>query len=221
LFIATALDLSSDQELGMTIPKFSLLLVSAVTVLALAGQTARPNAYSITETFYLLTKPVNFSIYRDGSKVLVDRQNAPEEQGKHHVRLLYDLQTHNQVFWDVDNPAYCNTAPFQDDDLELGDPFGADVDRFKGYAKEIGTETIHGVATKIYQQSSPGRTVEMWIDPKSGAAMKVLATLDGKTQTTLEVLNLSVGKPPSESFVIPSACAETLKAAPSKPAPKR
>ena len=110
---------------------------------------------------------------------------------------------------------------FQDDELERGDPFGTDVDTFKRYAKEIGTETTHGVATKIYQQSSPGRTLEMWIDPKSGAAMKVRATLDGKTQTTLEVLTLSVGKPPSESFVIPSACAETLKAAPSKPAAKR
>ena len=204
----------------MTIPKLSLL-ASAVTVLALAGQTARPNANSVTETFYLLTKPVNFSIYRDGSKVLVDRQNTPEQQRKYRVRLLYDLQTQSQVFWDVDNPVNCNTAPFQDDELERGDPFGTDVDTFKRYAKEIGTETIHGVATKIYQQSSPGRTVEMWIDPKSGAAMKVQATLDGKTQTTLEVLTLSVGKPPSESFVIPSACAETLKAAPSKPAAKR
>ena len=205
----------------MTIPKLSLVLVSAVTVLPLAGQTARPNAYSLTETFYLLTKPVNFSIYRDGSKVLVDRQNWPPEQQKYHVRLLHDLQTHNQVFWDVDNPAYCNTAPFQDDELEQGDPFGTDVDMFKRYAKEIGTETIHGVATKIYQQNSPGRTVEMWIDPKSGAAMKVQATLDGKTQTTLEVLKLSVGKPPAEWFAIPSACVETLKAAPSKPAAKR
>ena len=205
----------------MTIPKLSLLLVSAVTVLTLAGQTARPNAYSVTETFYLLTKPVNFSIYRDGSKVLVDRQDTPEQQRKYHVRLLYDLQTHSQVFWDVDYPGYCNTAPFQDDELEQGDPFGTDVDTFKRYAKEIGTETIHGVATKIYQQSGPGRKVEMWIDPKSGAAMKVQATLDGKTQTTLEVLTLRVGKPPSESFVIPSACAETLKAAPSRPAAKR
>lgn len=193
--------------------KWSLLLVSAVTVVPLAGQTARPNAYSVTETFYLLAKPVNYSIYRDGSKVLVDRQNTPEQQQKYHVQLLYDLQTHNQVFWDVDNPAHCNIAPFQDDELERGDPFAADVDMFKRYAKEIGTETIHGVATKIYQQSSPGQTLEMWIDPKYGAAMKVQATLDGKTQTTLEVIKLSVGKPPTEWFVIPSACAETLKAA--------
>jgi len=183
----------------MTIPRLWLLVVSA------------PLRF---------TTPVNLIIHRDGSKVLIDRQNAPEEHGKHHVRLLYDLQTHNQVFWDAANPGYCNTAPFQDDDLALSDPFGADVDTFKRYAKEIGTETIHGVATKIYQQSSPGRTVKMWIDPKSGAAMKVQATLDGKTQTTLEVLMLSVGKPSSDSFVIPSACAETLQAAPSKPAAK-
>ena len=194
----------------MAIPKWSQLLVGVVTVVPLAGQTARPNAYSVTETFYLLNKPVNFSIYRDGSKVLVDRQNTPEQQPKYHVQFLYDLQTHNQVFWDVDNPANCNTAVFQDDELERGDPFAADVDRFKQYAKVIGTETIHGVATKIYQQSSPA--VEMWIDPKYGAAMKVQATLDGKTQTTLEVIKLSVAKPPTEWFVIPSACAETLKA---------
>jgi hypothetical protein len=54
-------------------------------------------------------------------------------------------------------------------------------------------------------------TVKMWIDPKSGAAMKVEATLDGKTQTTLEVLKLSVGKPPAESFVIPAACEAGLQ----------
>jgi len=201
-------------------------VAGAVALLHLAGQTARPNAYSVREIFYNLTGagqvgPVNWSIYRDGSKVVVDKQNTPEQQRKYHVRFLYDLKTHNQVFWEVHSPAYCKILPFKDDEVELGDPFGTDVDVFKRYAKEIGTKTIHGVATLIYQQSSPGRTLEMWIDPKSGAAMKVEATLDGKTQTTLEVLELSVGKPPAECFVIPSACAEALQDARSKPAPKR
>jgi len=205
----------------MTIPRLSPLLVSGVLVLGLSGQTARPHAYSVTEIYYALTAPVNWSIYRDGSKVLVDRQNTPEQTRKYHIRLLYDLPTHTQVFWDVDNPANCNTAPFQDDELERGDPFGTEVSVFQRAAKEIGAETIHGVATKIYQEASPNRTVTMWIDPKWGAARKVQATLDGKIQTTLEVLKLSVGKPPAESFVIPAACAAALKAEPAKPAAKQ
>jgi hypothetical protein len=205
----------------MTIPWWLLLLVGGVLVLGLSGQTARPNAYSVTEIYYALAAPVNWSIYRDGSKVLVDRQNTPEQTRKYHVRLLYDLATHSQVFWDVDNPVNCNTAPFQDDELERGDPFGTDVSVFQREAKEIGAETIHGVATKIYQETSPNRTVKVWIDPKWGAARKVRATLDGKTQTMLEVLRLSVGKPSAESFVVPAACAAALKAAPAKPAAKQ
>jgi hypothetical protein len=172
--------------------------------------------------FEVITEaPVNWSIYRDGSKVLVDRQNTPEQTRKYHVRLLYDLATHTQVFWDVDNPANCNTAPFQDDELERGDPFGTDVSVFQREAKEIGAETIHGVATKLYQETSPNRTVKVWIDPKWGAARKVQATVDGKTQTMLEVLTLSVGKPPAESFVIPAPCAAALKVAPAKPAARQ
>jgi len=204
----------------MMIPWLLLLLVRGILVLGLSGQTARPNAYSVTEIYYALTAPVNWSIYRDGSKVLVDRQNTPEQTRKYHVRLLYDRATHTQVSWDVDNPANCSSAPFQDDELERGDPFGTDVSVFQREAKEIGAEPIHGVATKIYQETSPNRTVKMWIDPKWGVARKVQATLDGKTQTTLEVLELSVGKPPAESFVIPAACAAAFPA-PAKPAAKQ
>jgi hypothetical protein len=73
------LRLTFDQELDMTIPQLSLLLVSGVLILELTGQTTRPNAYSVTEIFYALTAPVSWSIYRDGSKVLVDRQNTHEQ----------------------------------------------------------------------------------------------------------------------------------------------
>ena len=73
------------------------------------------------------------------------------------------------------------------------------------------------MAVKIYQETSLNRAVKMWIGPKSGAAVKVEATVDGKTLTTLEVLKLSIGKPPAGSLVIPAARAAGLKAAASKP----
>ena len=165
----------------MTIPKLLLLLVGGLLILGLTGQTARPNAYSVTEIFYGLGAPATWSIYRDGSEVLVDKQNMPDQARKYHIRMFYDLPTHTQAFWDVDAPAFCNTGPLQDDELESGDPFGTDLAAFRREAKEIGAETIHGVAAKIYQEASPNRTVKMWIDPKSGDALKVEATLDGET----------------------------------------
>jgi hypothetical protein len=42
----------------MMIPWLLLLLVRGVLVLGLSGQTARPNAYSVTEIYYALTAPV-------------------------------------------------------------------------------------------------------------------------------------------------------------------
>ena len=212
------LRLTSDQELHMTTAKLSLLLLGGILTFRLAGQPAGRNAYSVTEVYYGLNGvgqvgPVNLSIYRDGPKVLVENQNTPEQARKYHIRLLFDRRTHVQIFWDVDLPAFCNTAPFKDDDPADGDPFGTDVAVFLRDAKEIGVETIHGMATRIYEDARPGRTVKMWIDPKSGAAMKVESTLDGNTLTNLEVLKLSVGKPPAELFVIPAACARALKAA--------
>src|SRR5579871_277954 len=110
----------------MTILKLLVLLVGAVTILPLVGQTSHPNAYSVTEKSYFLGKPANFSIYRAGSKVLIDRQSMVEQQQKYHVRILYDLETHSQVFWELNSPAYCQTATFKDDEPEQGDPFGSD-----------------------------------------------------------------------------------------------
>lgn len=209
----------------MTTKRLCLLLVSGILILELTGQTAGSNAYSVTEIFYHLTGtgqlgPVKWSIFRDGSKVLVEKQNTPEQVRKYHILLLYDLATHMEVFWDVDHAAYCNSAPFQDGEPALGDPFGSDVAVFRRSAKEVGAETIRGIATKIYQQTSPNRTLKMWIDPRSGAAMKVQEASNGEMLTTLEVLELSIGKPPAELFAVPAACAAGLKAAPTKPPAK-
>ena len=201
----------------MTIPK--LLLASGLLGLGLAGQPPRPSTYSVTELFYDayygVDKPANWTLYRDGSRLLIEKQNTPGQQRKYHVRHLYNLETHSEIFWDVDYPGGCGTTVFSDDEIKTGNPFEALEPWQLKNAKEIGAETLHGVATKVYQVDLH---LKAWIEPESGAIMKAEAIVEGKVETPLEVTKLTLAKPRAESFVVPAACIATLKTAPKPPA---
>lgn len=112
---------------------------------------------------------VEQTVYRDGSKAVIDI-NMPAATGNPatHVRSLYDLSAHTNQSWDmIDNSGGCSSGTFSGD---LGDPFAGLVDVSKG--KMTGTETLEGFSTKVYAVDADGATAKVWVDAKTGLAVR-------------------------------------------------
>jgi len=111
-----------------------------------------PTAYIITQSVGGGVPGATSTIYRSGSKVLVDF-TMPAQPGTPASRSLslYDLSAGTNITWDPSgSPIQCSAAHFSGD---WGDPFAmiAEVtkDIASGDIKPAGTETINGIATQI------------------------------------------------------------------------
>ena len=195
---------------------FALLAILAATNLQ-AQSTSAPTAYSVTEVNSLFGPSVNVTIYRNGSKALIDSRRPPGDgspQGSH-TRTLYDLQTHSSYTWDLSSPgAACGTGTFSGD---WGDPFAMSsefaADAAKQNAKEVGTETINGIATRVLEATAPTAKMKVWLDPKSGLIIRAQMTPpNGQPQTIIDVKQFSLAAPPASVFTLAASCAAAAKA---------
>jgi len=185
----------------------------AACVPFLQAQTApAPNAYTVTVTTSLGGAPSITKTYRQGSKVLVDRVAAADASrpGAAHTRSFYDLQTHKSLDWSTaDASGECSIGSFSGD---WGDPFTSAASMIDPSAKQVGTETIRGLAAKIVEVSSPSAKVRAWVDIKYGLLLKAQMTpTGGATQTVIEVTGASFTPPPASVFVLSPSCAATAK----------
>jgi len=196
----------------------SLILLAGFAVPALWAQYPKaPETYSITETNSMMGLDITMQIYRDGSKAVVDQSYGPREGSPKgvHTRTLYDLHTQQNYTWNLmDASALCGGGTFSGD---WGDPFAAsaamNADMAKRQPKEIGTETLNGIATKILEVAVPDNQAKLWVDEKYGLIIKGQMTgISGQPQTILEVKQLSFAKPPASVFVLPAACAQAAAA---------
>lgn len=192
-------------------------IVIAAAVIAgpqlLAQYAKAPDAYAVTQVNAMSGPGTTSTIYRDGSKVVIELTNA---QGQH-TRTLYDLQAHTNFGWSVENPsAGCSNGTFSGD---WGDPFASSADMASELAKpgvkQMGTETVNGFTAKVYEISgkTPQENVKAWVEPKYGMVVKANF---GQMGTLVEIKQLTVGKPAASLFVLPSACAAAAAAGPPK-----
>jgi hypothetical protein len=74
-----------------------------------------------------------------------------------------------------------------------------------GQIKEVGTETVNGMAAKVLEAA--GGKIKAWMDSKYGLILKMQMTgADGKPQTMVEVKQVSFTAPPASVFALPAAC---------------
>ena len=195
------------------IPALAVAIASGVIVAPqlLAQYMKTPDAYTVTENNMMSGPGSTTTVYRDGSKALVEIANA---QGGH-TRTLYDLQAGTSMTWSAENAtAGCSSGTFSGD---WGDPFASSADMTKDLAKPevkmTGAETINGFATKVYEITgpTPAQNAKAWVDNKYGLVIKANF---GAMGTLVEVKQLTVAKPAASVFVLPPACAKAAAAGP-------
>ena len=187
------------------------LLCCAASAYLLPAQPTPPAAYTITQTNSMMGSPVEMTIYRDGSKVLIDQTHGGTGGKPVHVRSLYNLQTHTSQSWDLNQPeGGCSNATFSGD---WGDPYAMSGEISKQNAKETGADTVNGISTRLMEASYPGGKIKAWMEPKSGLVVRAqMIPSSGPAQTVIEVSKLTIGAPPASVFALPPACAAAANA---------
>jgi hypothetical protein len=188
------------------------VLLCGVGMAGSAWAQQEPTAYTVTVMNSMMGPAVEQTFYRDGSKAAIDTNSpAPAGGAAAHVRALYDLSAHTDESWDLtSSTSGCGTGTFSGD---WGDPFTPLVDLSK--ATLTGAETMNGFATKVYTADADGATAKLWIEPKTGLAIRIDVTQAGKTSTLTQVTKFTVGAPAASVFVAPASC--TAAAGPPPP----
>ncbi len=195
----------------MSIPRIVVCLSVVACSLIAQAQVPEPTSFAITEAAAGGAPGANMTIYRSGTKVLMDFRN-PAQGGTPASRTLslYDLQTHISITWDpAANPPACGgVGTFSGD---WGDPFTmiSDVNSSiaKGEIKPAGTETIAGIPTQIYAGTSSGSAIKVWIDTKDGLVMRAVVGMpNGASLTMADITKVSIGPQPASLFVLPAVC---------------
>ena len=176
-----------------------------------------PDAYSVTEINSMFGPAVTIHIERDGPRAVIDNSVPPQNATSKasHTRSLYDLQQKTTLTWDAsDDSAGCGKSTFSGD---WGDPFASSAqmssDLEKQHAKEVGAETLNGIATKVFEVDIQSSKAKVWVENKYGVVIKLEMTdKDGQPKTIIEVKQLSFSKPAASVFVLPAKCAAAANA---------
>jgi hypothetical protein len=195
-----------------------LTVVSGWGLPRLQAQGPVPQAYSFTEDPGLaLMGPSIVKISRDGSREVVDQimPVGPGRDKEFHNHLLYDFQAHKlytKVLSEPDVP--CGVQEYNDPaapaEFDLISGSAALMKEMTGDAqlKQVGTDTVNGIATKVLEVTSAKGNGKIWIAQNGGFPVKMVATgPDGKTMTIIEMKQLSLARPPASAFALPAGCA--------------
>ena len=188
---------------------FVCLGVLAISTL-LEAQTPS-TAYTITTAGSGGTPGLTQTISRNGPKVLYDTfYPAQDGTPARHAFMLLDLTAMKSYTWDpAGTPVSCSVNKASAD---WGDPFALSDEVSKGIAsgelKPAGAETIAGVATKIYANTTADGTTKVWLDQKDNLVIKATATSGTSPAMTLADIRKVTFAPPAASlFALPPACA--------------
>jgi hypothetical protein len=189
-------------------------ILTCLAVLALSplfhAQTP-PSAYTITQPI-VGSDGATAIIYRSGSQVAMEyiHPNVPNGTPGHHSFSLYDLTTGVSHTWDpAIAPPSCSVGKFSGD---WGDPFGMTAELTAGIAKgefkPSGVETLAGISTKVYVNTSPQGTVKVWFDVKDNLVLRAQVTsANAAPQNLVDISKVSFAPPPASLFVLPAYCA--------------
>jgi hypothetical protein len=195
----------------MSIQKIFVCLCLVAAASPALPQTP-PTSYAITEATAAVAPGATLTIYRSGSKILME-SNVPAQGATPATttRTLYDLQTMTNVSWTPNaNPPVCGGAGTFSGDW--GDPFTmiSDINSSiaKGEIKPAGTETVAGIVTQVYAGASGGSDIKAWLDAKDGLVIRAQATMPGGNLFTMvDITKVSIGPQPASLFVLPAVCA--------------
>jgi hypothetical protein len=178
-----------------------MLSYLAAAAMACAQYTPPPQSYTVVQHNTLFGPDTTTTFYRNGSKAAMDIVHPGT-----HVRSVYDLQAHTNITWDASQAgAECGNSTFKGD---WGDPFvgsaGMMDDLNKMHPTPAGTETVHGVSTKVLDFVMEGATgkSKVWIDPKYGMIMRILMTQPGGApKIAFDTTQMTFAAPPDAMFV--------------------
>jgi hypothetical protein len=184
---------------------FLALLASLIAPSVHAQSTKAPQAYSVTEVTAMFGPSMTLRVDRDGDRVVVDETVPSHSAGSTdtHTRSYYNLKNHRSYSVDLDfAAANCSTGTFDDNWF---DPFEISATLMGDFAnaREVGTETVNGFATKVLESGAAGPGYKkVWLDTASGLIVKA----EAGSKTIIEVKRVSLAKPPAALFAVPAAC---------------
>jgi hypothetical protein len=188
-------------------------ILTCLGILALApfshAQTP-PTAYTITQPI-VGSDGGTATIYRNGSQVAMEyiHPNIPDGTPGHRSFSVYDLTAGVSHTWDpAIAPPSCSTAKFSGG---WGDPFEMTAELApqiaSGEFKPAGVETVAGVSTKVYANTSPQETVKVWFDAKDNLVIRAqVIAANAAPQTLADISKVSFAPPPAAIFVLPAYC---------------
>lgn len=189
----------------------SFVCMGVLALSTLLQAQTPPTAYTITEAVSGGDPGVMLTIYRNGTKVLLDTfYPAQGGTAARHAFTLFDIAAHASYTWDpAGSPISCSASTSSGD---FGDPFGLTEDINKGVAsgelKPAGAETISGIPTKVYVNATPQETTKAWFDQKDGLVIKATVTSGTNPVMTLaDIRKVSFAPPAASLFALPPACA--------------
>jgi hypothetical protein len=171
-----------------------------------------PSAYTIVEALPGGSGQGTMTVYRSGTKAVIEYNHAAQPDGTPASRSLslYDLTAGSTYSWDpAGSPITCGAGTFSGD---WGDPFASTAELSgsiaKGDLKSAGTETINGIPTKVYAGTTQGASLKAWLDEKDGLLLRVaMGAPGGPMQNMVDIQKVSLTAPPASLFSLPASCA--------------
>ena len=189
---------------SLSVASFGWLALLAGLV-APAQTTKAPQVYSITEVTAMFGPSMTLKVDRDRDRAVVEETVAARSSGSTgiHTRSYYNLKNHRSFSVDLDfGAANCSTGTFDDNWFDPFETSAALMGDFAN-ARQVGTETVNGFATKVLESGAAGPGYKkVWLDTASGLIVKAQAG----TETIIEVKQVSLAKPPASLFAAPAAC---------------
>jgi hypothetical protein len=194
---------------------FSARILSTFGILALTSllmaQAPSPTAYTITSALPGGDSGT-MTVYRSGSMAVTEmnRPAKPDGTAGSRILTLYDLKAMTSFSWDPGTkPAACSASTFSGD---WGNPFAMTAELSgsiaKGELKPTGSETLNGIATKVYAGATQGTSLKAWFDEKDGLVIRAMIGAPGAPPMTLvDIRKVSFTPPPASLFALPAACA--------------
>lgn len=173
-----------------------------------ANDATPPDTYVVSVIRSASGTAVAEKIYREGSKVVVDRFDSPQSTGSSasRTRILYDLDEHSGISWKLpDSSGGCAQSAMPGD---WGDPFAGGANVTLENVKVVGQEPMHGMTATVYALPMGAKgTEKQWVHDDTGLVFKTEMTAPGgAAETILEVSDVSFRPPSTSTFALPANC---------------
>ena len=190
----------------------ALVCLGLLAFAALLPAQAPPTAYTIVEALPGGPGQGTMTVYRSGTKAVVEYNHLAQPDGTPASRslTLYDFTAGSSYSWDpAATPIACSAGTFSGD---WGDPYGMTAQVTgsiaKGDLKPAGAETVNGIPTQVYSGTSGPTSIKAWLDQKDSLVIRAaMGAPGGPMQTIVDVKKVSLIAPPASLFALPPACA--------------